>query len=93
MSMREYRPIACCNVLCKGITGILVSRKKSLLPGLIASTQTAFVTGRNLVDNILLLHDLVQRYHKDEGEGGIAKKINLQKAYDMLECECMWTVM
>lgn len=48
-SLRDYRPISCCNTIVKGIAQIIANRFKASLPG---RQQTAFVQGRRIGDNI-----------------------------------------
>ncbi|GAA0172178.1 hypothetical protein LIER_26054 [Lithospermum erythrorhizon] len=48
-------------------------------------SQSAFIPGRNLGDSVLMLQALVQGYHKEDGVPRAAIKIDLQKAYAMVE--------
>ncbi|XP_050233163.1 uncharacterized protein LOC126681659 [Mercurialis annua] len=80
----EYRPIACCNVIYKGISKIIARRIKKVLNKIINPCQSAFVPGRNIADNILLAHEVVRNYHRGKGNN-CALKVDIQKAYDSLE--------
>ena len=53
-SMKDYRPIACCNLIYNCIRSILARRLQKVLPYLIDKAQTAFVPGWSISDNILL---------------------------------------
>ncbi|GAA0185196.1 hypothetical protein LIER_32484 [Lithospermum erythrorhizon] len=92
-SVRDYRPISCCNNFYKAVTRILMSRMKSLMPGLIFLSQSAFIPGRNLGDSVMMLQEMVQGYHVDDGVPKAAIKVDLQKAYDMVEWSSLWAVM
>lgn len=54
MEMRDYRSIACCNVLYKAVSKIIANRLKLLLPRMITKNQSDFVKGRLLMENVLL---------------------------------------
>ncbi|VFQ77908.1 unnamed protein product [Cuscuta campestris] len=58
-TVKDFRPIACLNVLYKVITKILARRMAPLLPDLIDPAQGAFVQGQTRVDNMLLAQHLI----------------------------------
>ncbi|GJU24535.1 hypothetical protein Tco_1163156 [Tanacetum coccineum] len=82
--VNDFRPISCCNVLFKCITKILSNRIKESLKSLISPNQSTFVPGRSISDNILLTQELIHIYHLDRGSPRCAFKIDIQKAYDMV---------
>lgn len=93
VSIKDFRPITCCNVTYKCITKILVTRLQPLLPVLISPNQSAFIKGRSIVDNILLMQEKVKDYHKNQGSPRCALKIDIQKAYDSVAWEFLFDVM
>ncbi|CAN1154404.1 Transposon TX1 uncharacterized 149 kDa protein [Linum perenne] len=82
VSIKDYRPITCCNVLYKCITKVLATRMAPCLPDVISKTQSAFVKGRSIGDNILMAHELVNGYHQKHISPRCAIKIDLRKAFD-----------
>ncbi|KAJ9557020.1 hypothetical protein OSB04_011634 [Centaurea solstitialis] len=84
-SVADFRPISCCSVLYKCISKIIVNRMKPFLDGLVGRAQSAFIPGRRIVDNILMAHELVVGYHLNSGSPRCAFKIDLRKAYDMVD--------
>ncbi|KAJ9536466.1 hypothetical protein OSB04_un000347 [Centaurea solstitialis] len=80
----EFRPIACCSVLYKCISKVIVERMKPYLDALVSRSQSAFIPGRRIGDNILMAHELVRGYHLETGPPRCAFKIDLRKAYDMV---------
>jgi hypothetical protein len=84
--MSDYRPIACCNVLYKIISKIICNRIKPFLPLLISENQSAFIPGRYIAENVLLAHEQIRQFNR-RGSDRMCIKIDLQKAYDMINRE------
>ncbi|XP_039026250.1 uncharacterized protein LOC120159757 [Hibiscus syriacus] len=59
-SVKDFRPISCCSVVYKTITRVLVNRLTPYFPDMISHNQSAFVKGRNIVDNTLLAQEIVK---------------------------------
>ncbi|GJY23650.1 reverse transcriptase domain, reverse transcriptase zinc-binding domain protein [Tanacetum coccineum] len=55
-------PIACCNVIYKIISKILTYRIKNALTRIVNPSQSAFIPGRQITDNILLTQELLRGY-------------------------------
>ncbi|KAJ9555234.1 hypothetical protein OSB04_009848 [Centaurea solstitialis] len=81
----DYRPISCCSVIYKCISKIISDRIKPYLNNLVSKSQSAFIPGRRISDNILLAHELVSSYHKSSGPPKCAFKIDIRKAYDTVD--------
>ena len=82
--MDDYRPISCCNVMYKCISKIMMARLKTILPEVIGPSQSAFVPGRQISDNILLTQELMHNYHLNRGPARCALKVDLRKAFDTI---------
>ncbi|CAN0914973.1 Transposon TX1 uncharacterized 149 kDa protein [Linum grandiflorum] len=86
-SMKDWRPISLCNVLYRLVAKVLANRLRRIMPNLVAEEQSAFVTGRSIVDNILIafetLHGMKLRRRAKHGE--VAIKIDISKAYDRVD--------
>lgn len=80
----DFRPISCCNVVYKLISKILVARIRPLLNDLVDSAQTAFLPGRNMVENIHLIQELLRGYCRKRISPRCIIKIDLQKAFDTI---------
>ncbi|XP_060217139.1 uncharacterized protein LOC132644565 [Lycium barbarum] len=80
-----YRPIACFNTIYKVVSKVLSNRLKIVLPSIISANQSAFVKGRTIVQNILICQDLVRLYKRKQTTSICLIKIDLKKAYDIVE--------
>ena len=92
-SMHDYRPISCCNTIYKCISKLIAARNKQCLFGIISSSQSAFVQGRSIVDNVIITYDLMINYHRDNGPPRCALKVDIKKAYDTISWSCILAIL
>ena len=55
----KFRPIALCNVIYKVISKVIANRLKPLFPLLISPKQSGYVEGRQILDGIILMHEVI----------------------------------
>ncbi|XP_042041211.1 uncharacterized protein LOC121786644 [Salvia splendens] len=89
----DFRPIAYCNVVYKVITKIFSKRLEMLLPKIVSPAQSAFITGRSIMDNIYLAEEIMRGYTVKRGPPRCTVKIDLRKAYDTVDWSFLWGVL
>ncbi|KAK2648255.1 hypothetical protein Ddye_015744 [Dipteronia dyeriana] len=54
VDLKNFRPISLYSVVYKVIAKVLAARLKGILPHIISPTQSSFVAGRQIFDNVLV---------------------------------------
>nr|XP_029146216.1 uncharacterized protein LOC114924798 [Arachis hypogaea] len=93
--LNQLRPISCCNFIYKIITKVIVLRLKRFLKDIVSPTQSAFVGGRLIQDNVVIAQEVYHSLNKKgrEGSQNIAIKLDMNKAYDRLEWDFLEMVL
>ena len=91
----DYKPISLCNVAYKIASKAVANRMKPVLQEIIGENQSAFVAERLITNNILVAHEMMNHISKKrKGKcGEMAIKLDMSKAYDRAEWECLKQIM
>ena len=83
----NYRPISLCNVVYKIALKAIANRLKRISPLIISDTQSVFVHGRLITDNVLVAFETMQHISQKKGGkvGEMTLKLDMSKAYDRVE--------
>jgi hypothetical protein len=93
-SVNHYRPISLCNVVYKAISKILVAKMRPLLDRIISPCKSAFVPGRWIGENQVIVKELMHSFKtRKVKDGFVAFKVDLQKAYDRINWGFLKTVL
>ncbi|KAG7551859.1 Endonuclease/exonuclease/phosphatase superfamily [Arabidopsis thaliana x Arabidopsis arenosa] len=89
----DFRPISCLNTVYKVISKLLASRLQSFLPSVISHSQSAFLSGRLLSENVLLASEIVQGYNRSNITARAMLKVDLRKAFDSVRWDFIFSVL
>ena len=85
--LKDFRPISLCNVIYKIVSKCLVNRLRPLLTELISENLSAFIPGRLISDNSIIIFECIHYIQalKQNSPTACAYKLDLSKAYDRVD--------
>ncbi|GLT47499.1 hypothetical protein SLA2020_211940 [Shorea laevis] len=84
VELKDYRPISLLGCVYKLLAKVLSNRLKSVMAEIVSDTQSAFVGGRQLVDSVLVLNEVVDEIKKRK-QAAFVFKADFEKAYDHVD--------
>ena len=91
-NIKQFRPICLMNVSFKIITKVLAVRLGKIANNIINICQTAFIKGRNILDGVLSLHEILHEINTTKRRG-VVLKLDFEKAYDKVQWDFLEKVM
>ena len=88
----KFRPISLCNVILKIIIKVMANRIKPLPPGLVSQEQSSFMEGIQILDGIILTHEMTHSLKQTKAPGMMIK-LDLEKSYDKVSCRFLKEVL
>ncbi|MCH80340.1 cysteine-rich receptor-like protein kinase [Trifolium medium] len=88
----EFRPISLVESMYKVLAKILANRLKTVIGKVVSETQSAFVKGRQILDGILIVNEVVDDARKRKKEMFMFK-VDFEKAYDSVDWSYLEEVM
>ncbi|XP_026399269.1 uncharacterized protein LOC113295133 [Papaver somniferum] len=80
-TVKDFRPLSLISIFYKIVCKLLAERIKTVMPGLISNAQGAFVKNRQILEGILITHELIDSRLRQQ-RPGILCKIDVQKDFD-----------
>ncbi|KAM0069892.1 putative RNA-directed DNA polymerase [Helianthus debilis subsp. tardiflorus] len=81
VSLNNYRPINLVGVINKVISKVVANRIRRVLDGNISDSQSAFLSGRFILDGPLIINEIISWVKKQKSKAFFVK-LDFEKAYD-----------
>lgn len=91
LKIGDHRPISLTNTEYRLLARALAGRLGGVLNGIIDPAQTAFLRGRNIGDNVMLLQFL-PAWLNQQGKTGLVAFCDFRKAYDTIDRQFLFEV-
>lgn len=80
----DFRPINLCNFLYNLVSKVICNKLKLIMPLLVSKSQSAFILGRLITNNIIVAYELLHsmKSNKNKNGGSMVIKFDMCKAYD-----------
>lgn len=88
----DYRPISLPHSFSKLFSNVLANRARSRMHEIVAINQSAFIKGRNIHDNFLLVRQVARKIHARK-EKALFLKLDISHAFDSLSWPFLFEIM
>jgi hypothetical protein len=83
VTAKDFRPTSLIHSFAKLVTKIMANRLTPLLDSLVATTQSAFIKGRCIHDNFILMQQTIKLLHKQK-VSSLFLKLDIFKAFNSM---------
>ena len=90
--MKQFKPICLLNVDYKGFTKVLNNKLNRVVKEVIGESQTSFMEGRNILEGVVILHEVIHEL-RTKKKRGLIMKIDFEKTYDKVRSDFLEEVM
>eukprot|EP00253_Pinus_taeda_P023537 PITA_23537 len=88
----RFRPISLCNASYKVLAKLLANRIKPLLKRVITNSQSGFVEGRHILDNVIQVQETIHS-SRQRKEKGMVIKLDMENVFDRVNCNFLSKVL
>jgi hypothetical protein len=88
----DFRPISLVHSFAKLFSKLLANRLRPKMEGLVSANQSAFIKGRNLHDNFILVRQVARKIN-GRREAGVLLKLDISRAFDSLSWAFLFEVL
>jgi hypothetical protein len=82
--IKQYHPICLLNVIFKIFIKVGTNRISEVASRVVRPTHTVFMSGRNILEGVIVLHEMIHELLWKKMDG-ILLKIDFEKAYDKVK--------
>ncbi|PNY11621.1 cysteine-rich receptor-like protein kinase, partial [Trifolium pratense] len=90
--LSDYRPICLIGMLYKILSKLLAARLKNVMGKLISTCQSAFIPGRQILDGVLVLNEVID-LAKRRKDCCLLFKVDFERAYDTISWNYLESMM
>ena len=84
VTIEQFRLICLLNVSFNIFTKVGTNRLTQIAHSVVQQSQTAFMSHRNILDGVVVLHEMLHEIHSKKLDGVIFK-VDFEKAYDKVK--------
>lgn len=92
MEVGDYRPISLPHSFSKLFSKMLANRVRKRMQEIVATNQSAFIKGRNIHDNYLLVRQVARKIHATK-QPGLFLKLDISRAFDSLSWSFLFEIL